>query len=360
MRLRKWIEIVSGTIFVIVPLVSSCARQITRALDYAGYADFFFAHSSKDDKSWVHSVLSYLGAPLPGYIQLLLFALGFGLLVTAIKGDTVFMSLFSADSVKPEEAVKTSNRTVSDQNIGKAHQTALEQAGGDNGTFPDWPIRELFSYMDQDHLDGTWETVGSVIMDGLSLGKVRAWGREIAGSRRLPPTEIPATYWREAKFTYSFFKEDHSEKDEDVCARGGLPSFADLSVNKLQAQTALASQRAAEKKLVVPPAVAKPQEPVAVASPTRIQDEYRESYEENVNYGVLFSLNHESRKLSLLFSPDSRDPRVDSLLLILFGYKKFFSRDSCPIHLAQASLIASKLKGHTSGLMASWPYDGQG
>ena len=122
-----------------------------------------------------------------------------------------------------------------------AAKTAEE--GSDHG--PNWPIHEVFSYLEPDVLDrlqdNLWERAGDKIRDALSLGQLRIWGRpdktklgdwvgERAALRLIDPK-----YWETAFFTYLFFdssaqKATHCYADRDT----GRPAYTDLQVNRAE------------------------------------------------------------------------------------------------------------------------------
>jgi hypothetical protein len=108
---------------------------------------------------------------------------------------------------------------------------------------PNWPIHELFSYLEPEALDrpedNLWESAGDKIRDALSLGRLHIWGRlfktdlgEWVGERAsLQP--IDRSYWYKAYFTYWFFDETASNAAHCYADRNtGIPAYTDLQVNR--------------------------------------------------------------------------------------------------------------------------------
>lgn len=73
---------------------------------------------------------------------------------------------------------------------------------------PDWLLTELFYHLGPD-LDSDTSLkmvrIGQQILDKLSIGQVRGWGRTV----NVPTlVEIPKEYWQHVEFTYLFFGPD--------------------------------------------------------------------------------------------------------------------------------------------------------
>jgi hypothetical protein len=124
----------------------------------------------------------------------------------------------------------------------------LRRARGDGQAVkPNWPIHELFSYLEPSALDepdkALWEDASLKIRDAASLGQLRIWGRlfktdlgdwlgELASLR-----EIDKTYWQKAFFTYLFFDATAGEKAAHCYAdrNTGVPAYTDLQINREEA-----------------------------------------------------------------------------------------------------------------------------
>jgi hypothetical protein len=104
--------------------------------------------------------------------------------------------------------------------LGNREISALAGAktlAGHQELLPDWPIRNLFFYINPDVLDPTpddeapWQTLGNSIRDAFALGQLKVWGRRALDS--LAPllgehtvlVKIEPTYWESAELTYTFF-----------------------------------------------------------------------------------------------------------------------------------------------------------
>jgi hypothetical protein len=116
------------------------------------------------------------------------------------------------------------------------------------GLIPNWTIRDLFFHIDPNILelkrkhylerDG-WEKIGDCILDKLSTGQLKAWGRLWARLSGHPPlTEIPASFWGTAALTYDFFDASHQNL-KHARPRDGRDgtSYADIQVNREQVLT---------------------------------------------------------------------------------------------------------------------------
>ncbi|HUZ30837.1 MAG TPA: hypothetical protein VMV19_01830 [Xanthobacteraceae bacterium] len=124
-------------------------------------------------------------------------------------------------------------------------QTQLNAAeGADSG--PNWPIREVFFYLEPEVLDrpkdNLWENAGTKIRDALTLGRIKIWGRLsktklgdwVGEPSALRPIE--PKYWEKAFFTYLFF-DDRAKDDATYCyadRNTGVPAYTDLQVNRAE------------------------------------------------------------------------------------------------------------------------------
>lgn len=110
---------------------------------------------------------------------------------------------------------------------------------------PNWPIRELFFYLEPEALDrphdNLWQKAGDQIRDALSLGRLRIWGRPTKTKlgdwigERAALRPIENTYWERAFFTYTFF--DASARSDTDCyadRNTGRPAYGDLQVNRAE------------------------------------------------------------------------------------------------------------------------------
>jgi hypothetical protein len=113
----------------------------------------------------------------------------------------------------------------------------------DNG--PDWPIHELFFYLEPEALDrpkdSLWEKAGNAIRDALSLGRLKVWGRPCVthlGEWVGEPAalrHIESNYWEKAYFTYSFFDDSAGDAPQTYADRDtGRPAYTDLQVNRAE------------------------------------------------------------------------------------------------------------------------------
>jgi len=133
-------------------------------------------------------------------------------------------------------------------------RTSSPPSPGLHSSPPDWPIRELFFYLDPDVLDrNNFERIGRVILDALSEGRLRAWGRPLPpDSDGFPvnakvqssPTVIKKSYWPHAAWTYQFFADSQRFNPHTHAAKGtpikkGRPfiPYADIRVSKASAQS---------------------------------------------------------------------------------------------------------------------------
>ncbi|HZR59849.1 MAG TPA: hypothetical protein VFA80_02675 [Xanthobacteraceae bacterium] len=111
---------------------------------------------------------------------------------------------------------------------------------------PNWPIHELFSYLEPEVLDrpedNLWEKAGNQIRDAFSLGQLRVWGRPSKTNlgdwigQRAALRVIEPKYWERAYFTYSFFDATAKENETHCYAdrNTGRPAYADLRVNRAE------------------------------------------------------------------------------------------------------------------------------
>ena len=114
--------------------------------------------------------------------------------------------------------------------------------GGEAG--PNWPIHELFSYLEPTALDeperALWEDASLKIRDAASLGHVQIWGRLFKTDlghwvgERASLREIDKTYWQKAFFTYLFFDATAGDDAAHCYAdrNTGVPAYTDLQVNR--------------------------------------------------------------------------------------------------------------------------------
>jgi hypothetical protein len=123
-------------------------------------------------------------------------------------------------------------------------ELSATQSSPDNG--PNWPIHEVFSYLEPEVLDrpqdNLWQKAGDKIRDALSLGQLRIWGRPYKTKsgdwvgERAALRLIDKEYWEKAFFTYFFF--DATAKDQTHCYADrdtGRPAYTDLQVNRSEA-----------------------------------------------------------------------------------------------------------------------------
>jgi len=110
-------------------------------------------------------------------------------------------------------------------------------------SFPDWTIRELFIHIDPSILtagEARGNAIASKVRDELSVGKLKAWGRNdarLSFGKDAPLEEIGKDYWRNGSLEPYFFLagEDHRwlvhAKPE---ANLSGPHYRDIHVNKSQ------------------------------------------------------------------------------------------------------------------------------
>ncbi len=108
---------------------------------------------------------------------------------------------------------------------------------------PDRPISYLFQHVHpapfQTFLEK--ERVGNQVIEKFSAGALRAWGREIVGTQRMPLAEIPKEVWHSSRFTYWFL--DGGEASKDIChvecdgPQRAPRLYSDLQVNRVQLES---------------------------------------------------------------------------------------------------------------------------
>jgi hypothetical protein len=115
--------------------------------------------------------------------------------------------------------------------------------------FPNWPISELFSYIDPDmltradcHVDQLWDKIGNQIRDYASVGRLKIWGRptndgvDVLLGQRPSIRLIDPSYWAAAFFTYSFFDSTSGDAAHTYLKFGQHGSeYTDLQVNRAEA-----------------------------------------------------------------------------------------------------------------------------
>ena len=117
------------------------------------------------------------------------------------------------------------------------------EAGLTPNSFPDWTIRELFLHIDPNILsagEARRNAIASKVRDELSVGKLRAWGRNDARrsfGKNAPLEEIGKDYWLNGSLEPYFFLagEDHRwlvhAKPEPNLSG---PHYRDIHVSKSQ------------------------------------------------------------------------------------------------------------------------------
>jgi len=124
------------------------------------------------------------------------------------------------------------------------------ETSGTQTDFPDWPIRELFLYIDSNVcLQGRirWETIGQEIKDKLAYGILTAWGRPLAIGTEADqesdealssPEKIAQAYWSEAEFTYNFFDvSERFNKHVEPPPHTSFKPYADLTFCEKEANS---------------------------------------------------------------------------------------------------------------------------
>jgi hypothetical protein len=106
---------------------------------------------------------------------------------------------------------------------------------------PDWTMRDLFSHLasglQYGRSDNARQAIGQKILEHLSSGRLKVWGRMIGNPSLVP---IDPEYWRHVDFTYLFLGEEDasqvwSRKPREGHRHKGLPQYRDLQINKAQA-----------------------------------------------------------------------------------------------------------------------------
>ena len=106
---------------------------------------------------------------------------------------------------------------------------------------PDWSVRELFSHLasglQYGRTDNARQAIGQKILEHLSSGRLKAWGRMIGNPNLVA---IDPEYWGHVDFTYLFMGDEDasqvwSRKPREGHRHKGLPQYRDLQINKAQA-----------------------------------------------------------------------------------------------------------------------------
>lgn len=102
------------------------------------------------------------------------------------------------------------------------------------GPAPDWSLHDLFLHIDPDAFeDRNKDRISQEVKDNLSIGRLKSWGREIRGSRRLSLKEIMPHYWEAASFIY-LFAADNTPGEWHARSEQGV-DMADVKVSRAQA-----------------------------------------------------------------------------------------------------------------------------
>ena len=120
-----------------------------------------------------------------------------------------------------------------------------------SGGIADWPIHELFSYIDPQLLErvdngvsNRWDEIGNDIRDQAALGHLNIYGRPVMDGvdailgQRPTLRLIDAHYWTIAFFTFSFFDDTAGDAPHTYLEYGhsGV-EYTDLRVNRDEALT---------------------------------------------------------------------------------------------------------------------------
>lgn len=111
-----------------------------------------------------------------------------------------------------------------------------------------WSLRNLFAYLAPhlplratkkigqnafvDDIDPRWRQIGDIVLRPLSLGRLRAYGRQRNRPRRLQAGPIPAEFWREARFTFWFLDAGPSVVSD---ASDPHNSYSEIEVDRAEA-----------------------------------------------------------------------------------------------------------------------------
>jgi hypothetical protein len=115
--------------------------------------------------------------------------------------------------------------------------------------FPNWPISDLFSYIDPNlltrddsHVDQLWDKIGNQIRDYASVGRLKIWGRPLNDGidavlgQRPSIRLIDPSYWGTAFFTYAFFDDTAGDASHTYLQYGQHGTeYTDLQVNRAEA-----------------------------------------------------------------------------------------------------------------------------
>jgi hypothetical protein len=115
--------------------------------------------------------------------------------------------------------------------------------------FPNWPISDLFSYIDPNlltrddsHVDQLWDKIGNQIRDYASVGRLKIWGRPLNDGidavlgQRPSIRLIDPSYWGTAFFTYAFFDDTAGDASHTYLQYGQYGTeYTDLQVNRAEA-----------------------------------------------------------------------------------------------------------------------------
>ncbi len=114
------------------------------------------------------------------------------------------------------------------------------------GAFPDCSILELFTYLGPDAKASKelWRAIGQDILDELTIGRLKCWGRPIPSDDDFPDNmtfrgssliPIPSEHWRGTNFTFRFDEADRYVPHTYPPFGADFPTYADLRINKSQA-----------------------------------------------------------------------------------------------------------------------------
>ena len=113
---------------------------------------------------------------------------------------------------------------------------------------PNWPLRELFCYIEpslaEHHDPLVARDVGQDVLDKLSTMQLSAYGRPDSGSGRRPLVYIPHDFWTRAEFTYWFLNGEegddhrylvHAKTEQPNGVLGTDHAYRDIQVNRREA-----------------------------------------------------------------------------------------------------------------------------